>query len=300
MRFSGLSVRQLEAFEAMMAAGSVSAAAASMNISQPSVSRLLQELEIDTGLSLFDRTRGRLLPTEQGLMFYEEVSKTFHGARNLIKAAQEIKELKRGVVRIGTLAAMSFGIVPKAIQSLRTSFPAARATVAVRSSSEIASSVAARLTDIGVVDADVPFLDGICVATFERNSVCVMDPGHPLAQRDKIHLEDFERYPFVSLGEGYFRRYPDGVKLLEVTAGDTVADVFQSFLACTLVRGGPALAIVDPFTARFYSDFGIVRKEINLEIPFRTSILVNDRSATGTATKKLIEAITDLIKHDPA
>ncbi len=300
MRFSGLSVRQLEAFEATMVAGSVSGAAASLNISQPSVSRLLQELEIDTGLSLFDRTHGRLHPTRQGLLFYEEVSKTFHGARNLIQAAQEIRELKRGVVRIGTLAAMSFKIVPQAIQSLRASFPQARATVAVRSSAHIASSVASRLTDIGVVDADVPFLDGICVATFESNSVCVMDPGHPLAQREKVCLEDFAQYPFVSLGEAYFRRYRDGLKLLEVTAGNTVADVFQSFLACTLVRGGPALAIADPFTAHFYSEFGITRKEVDLEVPFRTAILVNDRSVTGVATKKIIEAIANHTQHDQA
>ncbi|WP_278120477.1 LysR family transcriptional regulator [Mesorhizobium sp. WSM4887] len=89
MRFSGLSVRQLEAFEATMVAGSVSGAAIALNVSQPSVSRLLQELEIDTGLSLFDRSHGRLVPTEQGLLFYGEVGKTFHGARNLIMAAQE-------------------------------------------------------------------------------------------------------------------------------------------------------------------------------------------------------------------
>ncbi|TIU76967.1 MAG: LysR family transcriptional regulator, partial [Mesorhizobium sp.] len=78
MRFSGLSVRQLEAFEATMVAGSVSGAAIALNVSQPSVSRLLQELEIDTGLSLFDRSHGRLVPTEQGLLFYGEVGKTFH------------------------------------------------------------------------------------------------------------------------------------------------------------------------------------------------------------------------------
>ncbi len=295
MRFSGLSVRQLEAFEATMVAGSVSGAAVALNISQPSVSRLLQELEIDTGLSLFDRSHGRLIPTEQGLLFYGEVGKTFHGARNLIMAAQEIRELKRGVVRIGTLAAMSFKIVPDAIRQLRVRFPEARTTIAVRSSTEIVSSVASRLTDVGVVDAGVSFLDATCVASFERNSVCVMNESHPLAHRERIRLDDFARYPFVSLGELYFRRNRDGAKLLEATAANTVADIFQSFLACALVRGSPSLAVVDPFTARFYSDFGIALREIDLDIPFRTSILVNDRSATGAAAGKVIEAMTELI-----
>ena len=297
MRFSGLSVRQLEAFEATMVAGSVSGAATALSVSQPSVSRLLQELETDTGLSLFDRSHGRLVPTEQGLLFYGEVNKTFHGARNLIMAAQEIRELKRGVVRIGTLAAMSFKIVPEAIQQLRTRFPEAKTTIAVRSSTEIVSSVASRLTDVGVVDAGVSFLDTICVTTFERNSVCVMDGHHPLADRERVQLEDFPRYPFVSLGELYFRRNRDGAKLLDATGANTVADIFQSFLACALVRGSQSLAVVDPFTASFYSEFGLVLKEIELDIPFRTSIIVNERSATGAAAQKVVDAMTLLIRH---
>ncbi|KAA3450569.1 hypothetical protein C7I87_11245 [Mesorhizobium sp. SARCC-RB16n] len=295
MRFSGLSVRQLEAFEAMMVAGSVSGAAVSLNVSQPSVSRLLQELEIDTGLSLFDRSHGRLVPTEQGLLFYGEVSKTFHGARSLILAAQEIRELKRGVVRIGTLAAMSFHVLPEAIRQLRTRFPEARTTIAVRSSTEIVSSVASRLTDVGVVDADVSFLDAKCIATFEHNSVCVMDESHPLAERQRVRLDDFSRYPFVSLGELYFRRSRDGAKLLEVTAANTVADIFQSFLACALVRGSPSLAVVDPFTASYYSEFGLALKEIDFKVPFRTSIIVNDRSATSAAAREVIDAMSNLI-----
>ncbi|MDG4889488.1 LysR substrate-binding domain-containing protein [Mesorhizobium sp. WSM4887] len=126
---------------------------------------------------------------------------------------------------------MSFNIVPDAIQQLRTRLPEARTTIAVRSSTEIVSSVASRLTDVGLVDAGVSFLDAKCVATFERNSVCVMDQKHPLAESERVRLEDFSRYPFVSLGELYFRRSRDGARLLEVTAANTVADIFQSFLA---------------------------------------------------------------------
>jgi hypothetical protein len=156
----------------------------------------------------------------------------------------------------------------------------------VRTWTEIVSSVASRLTDVGLVDAGVAFLDAKCVDTFERNSVCVMDRNHPLAERERVRLEDFSCYPFVSLGELYFRRSRDGARLLEVTAANTVAEIFQ-------VRGGPSLAVVDPFTASFYSVFGLELREIDFDIPFRTSIVVNDQSATGAAAAgKVIEAKT--------
>ncbi|WP_278120475.1 hypothetical protein [Mesorhizobium sp. WSM4887] len=53
--------------------------------------------------------------------------------------------------------------------------------------------------------------------------------------------------------------------------------------------------MVDPFTAGFYSEFGLALRPIQFDIPFRISIIVNDRSATGAAASKVIEAMTDLI-----
>ncbi|TPK61498.1 hypothetical protein FJ930_27605 [Mesorhizobium sp. B2-4-15] len=61
---------------------------------------------------------------------------------------------------------------------------------------------------------------------------------------------------------------------------------------------GPSLDVVDPFTADFYSAFGLALSAIELDIPFRISIIVNNRSATGAAVGKVIEAVTDLIVQD--
>ena len=112
MRFAGLSIRQLEAFDMIMLSGSVSAAATALHISQPSVSRLLQDLERDCDLKLFDRAKGRLIPTPQGIMFHEEVARSFKSARELMVAARNIRDLKQSRLRIGALAACSLEIVP--------------------------------------------------------------------------------------------------------------------------------------------------------------------------------------------
>ncbi|MFC7611967.1 helix-turn-helix domain-containing protein [Teichococcus aestuarii] len=55
-------LRQLEAFRAMLRAGSVGAAAELLSLSQPAVTKLLRALEEETGLALFDRSRRRLSP----------------------------------------------------------------------------------------------------------------------------------------------------------------------------------------------------------------------------------------------
>ena len=74
-----LGQRGLQAFRSTMLTGSVSAAAGSMNLSQPAVSRLLKDLEQTVGFRLFDRIQGRLRPTPEALLLFEEVQRSFIG-----------------------------------------------------------------------------------------------------------------------------------------------------------------------------------------------------------------------------
>jgi hypothetical protein len=74
-----LNLRSLEAFRETMISGSVTAAAGRMGMTQPAVSRLIAQLETDAGFGLFYRDKGRLAPTPEALMLYEEVDLAFGG-----------------------------------------------------------------------------------------------------------------------------------------------------------------------------------------------------------------------------
>src|SRR5690349_18827847 len=73
-------IRQLEAFRATMQAGTVSGAAVLLGVSQPAASRLLGRLEKELNLTLFDRTKGRLAPTPEAQILYDQVERTFVSA----------------------------------------------------------------------------------------------------------------------------------------------------------------------------------------------------------------------------
>src|SRR3546814_1842356 len=57
--------RMMEAFNAVMEAGSVSAAARCLGVSQPAVSRLLKQFEEELGFALFHRAKGKLMRSEE-------------------------------------------------------------------------------------------------------------------------------------------------------------------------------------------------------------------------------------------
>ena len=58
-----LTLRQVEAFKAVIESGTISSAADLLHVSQPAMSKLIAHFEADTGLKLFDRDKGRLAPT---------------------------------------------------------------------------------------------------------------------------------------------------------------------------------------------------------------------------------------------
>ena len=84
-------LRKLQAFHLVMQTGSVTQAAEALSISQPAVSKLLQALEAETRLTLFDRARRRLLPTMDARRFHVEVDRLFRAASGIDHLVNEIR-----------------------------------------------------------------------------------------------------------------------------------------------------------------------------------------------------------------
>ncbi|MGS9184009.1 LysR family transcriptional regulator, partial [Salmonella enterica subsp. enterica serovar Infantis] len=76
---AALTLRHLEIFHAGRTAGNLTEAARLLHPSQPTVSRELARFETVLGFTLFERTRGRVHPTVQGLRLFEEVHRSWYG-----------------------------------------------------------------------------------------------------------------------------------------------------------------------------------------------------------------------------
>ena len=83
MHNSGFEIRHLEAFSAVISAGSVTGGARLLGVSQPSVTRALQELETSLGRALFHRSGPRIAPTKLGVALHADVERLFVGLRQI-------------------------------------------------------------------------------------------------------------------------------------------------------------------------------------------------------------------------
>jgi DNA-binding transcriptional LysR family regulator len=102
-----VNLRHIEIFHAVMTTGNLTEAAQMLHTSQPTVSRELARFEKVLGLKLFERTRGRLHPTVQGLRLFEEVQRSWYGLDRIVSAAESLREFRQGELSIVCLPVFS-------------------------------------------------------------------------------------------------------------------------------------------------------------------------------------------------
>ena len=270
-----MNLRQIEAFRAVMLRGTMTAAADEMRTSQPSISRLIAELESSTLLRLFERHAGRLTPTAEGLAFYREVERSFAGLENLAQAAKDIRFFGTGRLRIAAIPALALGFIPEVIRSFKQRFPNVTISLQMRSEATVTRWTSSQYCDIGFV-ANIIEMAGVDVhQLYQLAGVCALPPRHPLARRKVIHPEDLEGESYISLAledgarsrsDGIFeRRGVRRVMSLETPYGATI---------CALVKQGLGIGIVNPIVANDYRRSGIVFRPFEPSIHFTGNILL--------------------------
>lgn len=118
-----ITTAQLDAFSAVLDLGTATAAASVLNTSQPSITRAIKQLEDATGLVLFNRTRGRLVPTPDARDLAVAVRENHQGMLRIQEAAKGIRRRRVGHLRIACLPAFAQGFIARALLDFLAGHP---------------------------------------------------------------------------------------------------------------------------------------------------------------------------------
>ncbi|TWG07871.1 LysR family transcriptional regulator [Saccharopolyspora dendranthemae] len=192
-----MSLRQFEYALAVAEQGSVTAAAESLHVAQPSVSQQIRGLERELGVTLFARTPNGLVPTSVGRAFLREAEVAVTAARRARATARAGGEELVGELVVA--AQLGFGTrqLPGALRALRRRYPRVEVTVF----EEPSSAELDRLCKRGVLDLS---LMAACERSPERahhlgdeQFVVVLDEAHPLLAADEVDLRELGARPWV-------------------------------------------------------------------------------------------------------
>ena len=143
-------LRHIEVFNAVMLTGSVSGAARLINLTQPAVSRILQHAELQLGFALFQRAKGRLSPTSEALTLYPHIEQLFAQLDDVQRLAAHLKTGGGAKeLRILTVLALSYEVLPHAVLLFRVKHPDVAITIKALHSPQIVAALVLQEADVG-------------------------------------------------------------------------------------------------------------------------------------------------------
>jgi len=271
-----MNTRQLEVFRAIMRDGTITAAANSLAISQPAVSKLLHHLESQLGYALFDRISGRLVPTMEAHLLFADADRVFRQMEALKSLARNVGAQKIGLLRIGASLPVTYSVLPAALAAFRAKHPEVKIHLNALPKREIVEALL--MGDIDVAITLAPIL----APTVRRERlaevpvVAVMRVGDPLAAQATIRPADLDARPLISYGS----HAEVGAQLDEAFAQDgrtreVAIQIISSVGAVPLVREGLGIALVDGLVA--WQGFeGLVARPFRPRVVAEISASFND------------------------
>ncbi|GEK48288.1 LysR substrate-binding domain-containing protein [Bisbaumannia pacifica] len=285
-----LSDRQLQAFQQVMDCGTVSGAAQRMLIAQPGVTRLLKQLEHDLGFALFERRRGRLVPTPEARLFHRELVRVWSGLEELRTTARRIREREMGGLRISAMPLLGMTFLPDVLAAFTKQHGEAQAELATFRSEQVLEDVVTQRADLGFA-----MLGGgderVESEAFRLESVCLLPADHPLVAQAKVSIKDLHGQPLIS----YEPRDPTRQaldRLIEAAAvrPQRQLQVSLALQAARLVAQGGGIAIIDPLNARGFEGQNIAIRPFEADLGDTFYLLTPREQPLSSLAKDFIEA----------
>lgn len=255
-----LRARQIEVFQVVMEANTLTDAANRLFISQPSVSRILARFEQVAGFKAFELKGRRLIPTAAARIFYEETLRLQRGIDHLNKVAEEISNFRRGHVSIGVLPSLSSSWIASVIDEFTRSYPDIHLSVITRASRDIVESVEARRIDLGVSLFESTCELTECQQFMAMRNVCILPRGHPLCDQPVVSIANLQREKnLIALINSESSLVVSQYNILggRDLGADAALKASSASAICRLVAAGHGISIVSEIVAREHAHLPI-------------------------------------------
>jgi DNA-binding transcriptional LysR family regulator len=241
-----MNLRQMEVFRAVMLTGGVVGAAELLHVSQPAVSKVLAQARKQAGFVLFERVRGRLVPTPEAQELHAEVDALWRGVERIRDVTRNLAAPRSGTLRLAVSASLAPWLVPRALALLAQQFPELQSRMEILVAPIMVEALLDRSADLGVALQPNEHPNLLAMQTYRCGFACVMREDHPLARRKLVRPSDLRGERLVSSDPAT----PYGQALQracgrELTSVQPAAQVRSSTSACWLAQAGAGIAVVD-------------------------------------------------------
>lgn len=271
-----VNLKQLEAFQAIMATGSTIGAATRMDLSQSAVSRLLTQLEEHLGFALFLRRKGRLMATPEAEELLGQVAALVDNLQRVQRLADELRvgRSRRSLLRVAVPTSMTQHLLPKIVAEFLREREDVVVEVLTGGYDSLERAVLDRSADFAFVRLPAELPDFEVLPVLETEGVCVMPVGHALAERGEITLDDLRDVPLVLLGKQRNLRSELDQRFREARLTPQVRiEVHSVSAACAFVAEGMGVSIINGLLARDFGGLPLLARPLRPLLAYRFGLI---------------------------
>lgn len=258
-----LNLYKLDIFIQVVEAGSLSAAAERLLMTQSGVSQHIQDLERSLGVKLLTRTPRGVRLTEPGKTLYDYAQRIAILATEAEAAVMDVAQLAAGEVLLGATPGVSVYVLAVWVQSFTLRYPQRTVNVQTDITPHIVEMLLAQRLEIGIVEGELNLPPTTPLAIHELECVehfVVVGRKHPFWTLESVTLDDLAGHTLITRQrESQTRIWLDdilaqnGIRLRIGAEFDTVESIKRAVMA------GTALAILPNYVVADETGLGLLR-----------------------------------------
>jgi LysR family cys regulon transcriptional activator len=228
-------------------------AAKALHTSQPGVSKAIIELEEELGVEIFARHGKRLKRvTEPGQHVLQSIELIMREVGNLKRIGEQFSAQDSGTLSIATTHTQARYVLPTAVAKLREAYPKVSISLHQGSPDQVARMVLDEVAEIAVATESLSdYPDLVTMPCYQWQHMLVLPPGHPLANKERITLEDIAAEPLVTYHPSFTgRTRVDAAFAQKKLQPRVVLEAIDSDVIKTYVRLGLGIGILAEMAMR--------------------------------------------------
>lgn len=198
-----MDIKHLQYFIEVANFNSFSKAADHLFITQPTISKMIKNLEMELGVELFDRSRKQLALTDSGMIILEQAKLIDKAFNNLKTELDNLTELKKGHIRIGLPPIFNAQFFLEIVGKFHDKYPGVTFQLVEDGSKKIEEDVQNNLLDVGIVV--LPTKDELFdhFSFLEEDLLLILHPSHPLAAKKEVRLAELANESFILFNKDF-------------------------------------------------------------------------------------------------
>jgi DNA-binding transcriptional LysR family regulator len=269
---------QLRSFVEVARLKNFSRAAGKLGLTQPAISTQIRQLEDEFGVRLFDRIGKKVFLTQPGILLLDHAGRILNVEREAMEALRDLMPNPAGRLNLGATEASCLYLLPKVFASFKKQHSEVRISVYRNFTTKIVEKLMEDSVDLGFVSLPVSAREIETIPLFREPVDLAVAPGHPLAARSSVTLEETACYPWIfpkasrtrAMLEDLFRSVRPPVRVtMELSGVETIKKFVGIGLGITLLSRSYATAEVKAGTLKLVP-LSEPRLERQLGLAYRT------------------------------